>query len=401
MRAWALQLFCVAARTYLGVLLGLLLWTLLPLLAGARTSVVMTGSMMPSVRPGDAIVRTSTDPAHLKPGQIVVVDDPDHAGRLRIHRLVETRPDGSLVLRGDANPRPDSTPVRPRAVRGLARLRVPYVALPAMWVRTGQLGYAALWLLLTVASAVLAATHHPPEPPGKDGGTGSRSSDRTGGSPPGPPPRGWRRPTAALVLCVPSLLIGPLGAGVALAAYSAAASNPSSAFAAASTFCTAPGTTTVNANADSTVSQASPTVNTGTLTTLSVTSGTSNQRTLVNFALPATPSRCAVTTATLTFTVNSGVAGRTLSVTPAPATWSESTVTWNNQPAVTGTATTQAAVTSGGLTFTVTSQVQGMYAGSNFGFTIKDQTESAAVARTQTFASKEGATAPKLAITFG
>jgi hypothetical protein len=32
---------------------------------------------------------------------------------------------------------------------------------------------------------------------------------------------------------------------------------------------------------------------------------------------------------------------------------------------------------------------------------VKDQTESSATARTQTFSSRQGATPPKLAVTFG
>jgi signal peptidase I len=408
-RTWVALLAHVAARTYLGVLLGFLLWTLLPLAAGGHTSVVMSGSMMPNLRPGDAIVRTSTDPAHLRLGQVVVVDDPDHAGRLRMHRLVETRSDGSLVLRGDANPRPDSTPVRPGAVRGLARLRVPYVALPALWVRTGHLGYAALWLLLTGAAVVLAAS--PGRPVGRDrpdrpdrpddGGTGSRSSDDPVAAT-GRPPRRRRRRSAAVALSVPGLLIGPLGGGVALAAYSTVSANPSSTFAAAASFCATPGTTTVNASADSTVAQATPTTNSGTSTTLSVSSATSaNQRTLVTFALPTTPAHCTVTAAVLTFAVSSGVTARTLGVTPVPTTWTESGVTWSSQPAVSGTAITAASVATGSLSLTVTSQVQGMYAGSNFGFLVKDQTESSTTSRTQTFSSRQGATPPKLAVTFG
>ncbi|MDX6301295.1 MAG: signal peptidase [Nocardioidaceae bacterium] len=405
-RTWVSLLAHVAARTYLGVLLGFLLWTLLPLVVGGHTSVVMSGSMMPNLRPGDAIVRTSTDPAHLKPGQIVAVDDPDRAGRLRMHRLVETRPDGSLVLRGDANARPDSTPVRPGAVRGLARLRVPYVALPALWVRTGHLGYAALWLLLTGAAVVLAASPGRPGRPDlperpRGGGTGRRSSD-SHVEPTGGPVRPWRRRSAAVAMAVPGLLIGPLGGGVALAAYSTVSANPSSTFAAAASFCATPGTTTLNATADSTVAQATATTNSGTSTTLSVSSSSSaNQRTLVTFALPTTPAHCTVTAAVLTFAVSSGVAGRTLGVTPVPTSWTETGATWTNQPTVSGTAITAGSVATGSLSFAVTSQVQGMYAGSNFGFLVKDQTESSATARTQTFSSRQGATPPKLAVTFG
>jgi signal peptidase len=420
-RTWALLIGCVASRAYLGTLLGLLLWTLVPLAAGAHTSVVLSGSMMPSLHPGDAVVRTDTAAAELKPGHVVVVDDPDHPGRLRIHRLIEIRPDGLLVLRGDANKEADSTPVEPSAVRGLARLRIPYIALPAQWLHNGQLGFAGSWLLLTVAALILAPgrrrTGPSPdtglEPPSDDHGSHDDDeneaathqlpdgvpSSRVSAS---PPCGVWSRRSSGVALAVIGLLLSPLGNGVATAAYTTAVSNPTSAFAAASSFCTSPSTTTVSASADSTVNQGSPNANSGNARTLSVVSAAAlNQRTLVNFALPTIPTRCTVTTAVLTLTANSGNTTRTLSVTPAPTAWSETTVTWNNQPAISGTASTATAVASGPLSFTVTTQLRAIYTGSNYGFTVQDQSESSLLTRTQTFSSKEGATTPKLTITYG
>jgi hypothetical protein len=86
----------------------------------------------------------------------LLVDDPDHAGRLRLHRFAEFTPDGNLILRGDANSANDSTPVAPAAVHGVAVLRIPFVGLPVVWLAEKNWGpFAAV--LAVVAGLTLAA----------------------------------------------------------------------------------------------------------------------------------------------------------------------------------------------------------------------------------------------------
>jgi hypothetical protein len=63
--------------------------------------------------------------------------------------------------------------------------------------------------------------------------------------------------------------------------------------------------------------------------------------------------------------------GRTIEAYQISANWVENTVTWANQPATTGTPVTSASGT-GWRTWTVTTQVQAMYSGSNYGFLLKD-----------------------------
>jgi signal peptidase I len=145
-----------AARAILLGAISLLLWSVAPLLLGWHPTVVMSGSMQPAVAPGDVLVYRQVATAELRAGQVLVVDDPDHPGRLRAHRLARALPDGTLRLRGDANPAPDSSPVDADAVRGVAVLRVPLVGLPAVWAadrRWSPLGLTAATML---ALAVLA-----------------------------------------------------------------------------------------------------------------------------------------------------------------------------------------------------------------------------------------------------
>ncbi|MBW4041121.1 MAG: hypothetical protein HIU86_03195 [Acidobacteria bacterium] len=78
------------------------------------------------------------DASLLSPGQVLLVDDPDHPGRLRLHRLVEIGQDGRLITNGDANRNEESSPVQVTALHGAAFLRIPYAGLPAYWICTGQ-----------------------------------------------------------------------------------------------------------------------------------------------------------------------------------------------------------------------------------------------------------------------
>lgn len=123
----------VAARGLLLSILGMLTWALLPTALGWTPTTVMTGSMEPRIHPGDVIVSRPAEADVTTLNHIILVDDPDHAGRLRLHRFAEFAPDGNLILRGDANSANDSTPVAPTAVHGVAVLRIPFVGLPLVW----------------------------------------------------------------------------------------------------------------------------------------------------------------------------------------------------------------------------------------------------------------------------
>jgi large repetitive protein len=140
--------------------------------------------------------------------------------------------------------------------------------------------------------------------------------------------------------------------------------------------CTA-STVTVNPVADSWMLQSSPDSNYGNDSILKLDSKSGgNARALVRFNLPTIPAGCDVVTAKLRLYASSYKDGRTLQAIPLGASWLESSVTWNNQPATSGTA---ASTTSGFgyREWAVTSQVQAMYApGANNGFLIRDASEN-------------------------
>lgn len=161
---WPALLVSSTARAVLLLLAALLLVSITPALAGWHPTVVQTGSMQPALRPGDVVVARPMSAGRLRPGQVVLVTDPDRPGRLRLHRLVQRDPAGNLILRGDANPAADSSPVAPTAVHGVAVLRVPAIGLPMLWLRQGR--YPPVGMLgMLLAGLLWVATRYRPEPP--------------------------------------------------------------------------------------------------------------------------------------------------------------------------------------------------------------------------------------------
>lgn len=151
---WVRHTVALLARTVLTTLAGLLVWTVLPLALGWQPSVVLSGSMEPAIRTGDVVVTREVPAAQLRPGHVLLADSGD--GRRLLHRFDSTDDDGGIVLRGDANESPDSTPVAAEAVHGVGVLRVPWVGLPYAWAAQGRYVNVALAVLGLGACALLS-----------------------------------------------------------------------------------------------------------------------------------------------------------------------------------------------------------------------------------------------------
>jgi hypothetical protein len=126
-----------------------------------------------------------------------------------------------------------------------------------------------------------------------------------------------------------------------------------------------------------------------------------NARALFRFDLPTIPTGCEVTGANLRLYAGSSTSSRTLQALRVNAAWTETGVTWSNQPATTGTAATTSSG-SGWRQWNVLAHVQAMYDGPNHGFLIRDANEGGG-GREQQFNTKEKApdNPPQLVITFG
>lgn len=149
----------VLARIYRSFLITLLAVALLPTLWAWSGYVVRSGSMEPGIAVGDVVVAQPFDPVDDVPlGRVVVFPNqakPD-SGELLVHRVVERLDGGAYATAGDANPTYDASPVTSADLTAQARLLVPMVGLPVVWLAEGRLAPVGAWLLLTVAALALA-----------------------------------------------------------------------------------------------------------------------------------------------------------------------------------------------------------------------------------------------------
>jgi len=163
--SWIRFTVVLAARGVVATVFGMLFWAAAPMLIGWHSTTVMTGSMEPSLHVGDVVVSKPVDPRDLHRGQVLLFDDPDHAGVLRLHRFDALHGDGTLTTKGDANPHADSTPITRSAVEGVGYLRVPLVGTPITWAAAGDtasltgLGAAVLAVTLLAVTPAVSGSH--------------------------------------------------------------------------------------------------------------------------------------------------------------------------------------------------------------------------------------------------
>ena len=149
---------CLDARqAFLAGLVGLLTLAMLPAVFGGRSAVVVSGSMAPAVRPGDVVLAmpvARTANARPAAGKVVVVADPVRPGSLLMHRLIKYDDESRMILKGDANQVADSIPVPLKDLKGVAKVRIPYIGLPYLWVeQRSYLSAAAAALVVLLIAA--------------------------------------------------------------------------------------------------------------------------------------------------------------------------------------------------------------------------------------------------------
>ncbi len=81
---------------------------------------IVTGSMEPTIYKDEYVIVKKADTSKLEFGDIIAYysEAPDIKGRLVIHRIVEVQPDGTFILKGDANSTADKLPVRADQILG-------------------------------------------------------------------------------------------------------------------------------------------------------------------------------------------------------------------------------------------------------------------------------------------
>jgi signal peptidase I len=252
---WGWFIATTVSRTYLFFLLTLAVIAVAPALLGWQGSVVQSGSMEPHISAGDVVLLAELpDDTPVPLGGVVSFRNSDGRNaegpdEVRLHRIVGQGEGLTFVTAGDANADVDSTPLTREQITGQARLLVPYVGLPGLWLGRGEFAPIAVWAILTLFGLVTVVRSLAPDhrrggstPPGSvgpttpgtdtdtdtDSGTGSEPEESVGvdqllesGSPE-PRSAGRRSVITALPLIGGLALLGTvLGARPVSAAFSA------------------------------------------------------------------------------------------------------------------------------------------------------------------------------------
>ncbi len=178
----------------------------------------------------------------------------------------------------------------------------------------------------------------------------------------------------------------------------------------------APVTCTLTASADSYVSNTvgQTTTNFGTSTTLQVNPATlTTLRSFVRFDLtacsPAIPSDALLQSATVRLTIAAlTLATRTYQLRSVTSSWTETGVTWNNQPTAASSVTASTSITVGTtagtvVQWTATSDVQSFVTGAatNLGWRLNDSLDQGGLTATLQLNSREaGSGPPQLIVTY-
>ena len=155
---WGLLVMRLLARGYLVFLLALAVCAVAPMVTGLSGSVVQSGSMMPHIKVGDLVLVRALSPTAPTPlGRVITFPAPPGSLEpgIRLHRLVGTNPDGTLVTAGDANADADSAPLQRADIIAVACILVPGIGLPTFWVQHGQLLPLVAWLAVTLLALLI------------------------------------------------------------------------------------------------------------------------------------------------------------------------------------------------------------------------------------------------------
>lgn len=122
---------------------------------GWRVNNVLTGSMVPTLRPGDLFLCVEADIEEVKVGDIIAFYAPDTGRTPVVHRAVEINYRGNeieITTKGDAIDEPDKWVVTKDSFIGIAHGRIPFVGYLGKYLgdKTGIVVGVALLLILGI-----------------------------------------------------------------------------------------------------------------------------------------------------------------------------------------------------------------------------------------------------------
>jgi signal peptidase I len=142
-----------------GLLIGLVCAVTIPALFGLKPMTVLTGSMRPTIQPGDMVVDQPIPATEIKVGDIVTYQDPD-GSRTITHRVRSISISGGqahVVTKGDANNTVEKWQIPIAGKVGRVAYTVPKIGYPVTWSHTpsGRIALISIPALLLAIWALL------------------------------------------------------------------------------------------------------------------------------------------------------------------------------------------------------------------------------------------------------
>jgi signal peptidase I len=157
-----------AAWLLLGFIFAMFLAAAAPLALGDHSYVLRTGSMVPTMNPGDVEVVQPIGPLAARIGDIVAFRDPQWQGRLVSHRvraIQRVRDRVNFITQGDANTGREHWSVPADGAIGRVIYRIPKLGYAVAWLGTpvGRAGVIVLPAVLLMASLLARLWRRPPD----------------------------------------------------------------------------------------------------------------------------------------------------------------------------------------------------------------------------------------------
>lgn len=141
-----------------GLIVGLMLLILVPVVIGWRPYTVLTGSMRPVIQPGDVVMDRPQRASGLHVGDVVTFKDPSRKGRLVTHRIRSIAHGREVTIvetRGDANNTSERWQVASEDPVGVVVYTLPWIGHISTMVRT-PLGIVVVVVLPILGLGFLA-----------------------------------------------------------------------------------------------------------------------------------------------------------------------------------------------------------------------------------------------------
>ena len=142
--------YAVGGIVLLAMLVLVAVVTVPGIIGGDDAYIVTSGSMQPTIGPGDVVVTKDVSPDEIERGDVVTFNADSNTDRGYVtHRVVELREENGeqyFKTKGDANDDPDPGYVPASAAHGVQHLHIPYLGYLLLFARS-TLGLVALIIL--------------------------------------------------------------------------------------------------------------------------------------------------------------------------------------------------------------------------------------------------------------